>query len=457
MYFVVGTECHPECTPRTPTWPPPHRSALPCTLSSLTYRQSPPHRTNTHTHTHFAASLVTIRWAATASYDAGTVSVVELLSAPGPAVEVSQQQLQPAATDPAVAAAQGEDGPSAASAEAQAVFLPAELRLGQHTTYPTEVVGKAAHEAKFSPDGTLLYVPCLKSDHIRMFNFNADTGSLTPNDYPAAEGAAAATATDAPAGSTSTFDDINPALLSPAEAMHGSSSGSSKIAPAAAAAAASERNMARLPAGSGPRHVVFHPSLPVAYVLNELDSTIARFDWDTSSGGRLVADFSRDAGRIVSILPPGASAEPVCIRYGVPGVQAGANPPGSITCEEYCSPQAGGELAISNDGRFLYASNRGLCEESDRPGVSNVVVFGVEGSTGALTPLAWEDADGEVNFPRHFSLTPDEGNAFLLVANQTGESVTVLRRDAGSGMLSKVGTVSTAAAGVQQPSFVAVM
>lgn len=38
----------------------------------------------------------------------------------------------------------------------EGVFLPAELQLSSVTTYPTELVGEAAHEAKFSPDGTLL-------------------------------------------------------------------------------------------------------------------------------------------------------------------------------------------------------------------------------------------------------------------------------------------------------------
>jgi hypothetical protein len=36
------------------------------------------------------------------------------------------------------------------------VFLPTELQLGSVTTYPTDVIGEAAHEAKFSPDGSLL-------------------------------------------------------------------------------------------------------------------------------------------------------------------------------------------------------------------------------------------------------------------------------------------------------------
>jgi hypothetical protein len=91
----------------------------------------------------------------TASYDAGTVGVVELLPAPeAAAVEVSS-------TSPAAAALlaeqqQGARPDTAAAAAAAGVFLPAELQLGSVTTYPTDVIGEAAHEAKFSPDGSLL-------------------------------------------------------------------------------------------------------------------------------------------------------------------------------------------------------------------------------------------------------------------------------------------------------------
>ena len=37
-----------------------------------------------------------------------------------------------------------------------------------------------------------------------------------------------------------------------------------------------------LPAGAGPRHVAFHPELSLMYVINELDSTLATFEYDAS-------------------------------------------------------------------------------------------------------------------------------------------------------------------------------
>ena len=36
--------------------------------------------------------------------------------------------------------------------------------------------------------------------------------------------------------------------------------------------------------GSGPRHVVFHPSGRIAYLINEMGSTIIRFGWDSNRG-----------------------------------------------------------------------------------------------------------------------------------------------------------------------------
>jgi 6-phosphogluconolactonase (cycloisomerase 2 family) len=74
--------------------------------------------------------------------------------------------------------------------------------------------------------------------------------------------------------------------------------------------------------------------------------------------------------------------------------------------------QAAGELVLSADGRFLYASNRGL-----HGGLNNIGVFAVSPADGSLTPLGWEDGGGVVDFPRHISLS--SGDRFLLVRART--------------------------------------
>jgi 6-phosphogluconolactonase (cycloisomerase 2 family) len=80
---------------------------------------------------------------------------------------------------------------------------------------------------------------------------------------------------------------------------------------------------AGLPPGSGPRHLVFHPSGGFAYVINELDSTIAALAFDQSS-----ASF-----RLIQSVP---------------------TLPADYRDESHCA-----DLQIAPDGRFLYGSNRG--------------------------------------------------------------------------------------------------
>ena len=36
--------------------------------------------------------------------------------------------------------------------------------------------------------------------------------------------------------------------------------------------------------GAGPRHIAFHPQLPYAYLVNELDSTVTTYRWDSGRG-----------------------------------------------------------------------------------------------------------------------------------------------------------------------------
>jgi DNA-binding beta-propeller fold protein YncE len=205
-------------------------------------------------------------------------------------------------------------------------------------------------------------------------------------------------------------------------------------------------NKVLLPAGSGPRHIIFHPRLPVAYVLNELTSTIARFDWDPATGGHLLADFDQQPERIVSMLPAGSSSCSINPQQ----------PANSGACKGQKCLQAGAELVLSSDTKFLYASNRGKCG-----GINSIVIYAVEPSNGALQALAWEDAGGDINFPRHISLTPDKDNRFLLVANQEGGTLTVLGRDAKTGLLTKVATIPAASADgearVVEPAFISVI
>ena len=138
--------------------------------------------------------------------------------------------------------------------------------------------------------------------------------------------------------------------------------------------------------GAGPRHIAFHPILPLVFVANELDSTVATLRFDAERGTLSPLD-------IHSTIPPGWT---------------GTNYPADIH--------------IAPSGRTLYVSNRGL---------NSLAVFSVAVTTGALVLEQVVPTDGD--WPRNFSLDPT--GRWLLVANQRSDSVVVFGRDPESGRL----------------------
>ena len=99
--------------------------------------------------------------------------------------------------------------------------------------------------------------------------------------------------------------------------------------------------------GCGPRHIAFHPNGRWIYSINEIDSTIDHFLWTTTS--------SR------------TDPQGLLVNTGFHVKTIAANFP--------AAKNTAAEVAISNDGKFLYASNRG--EDS-------LVVFSIE-DEGKLT------------------------------------------------------------------------
>jgi len=138
--------------------------------------------------------------------------------------------------------------------------------------------------------------------------------------------------------------------------------------------------------GAGPRHLAFHPTLPLVFVANELDSTVATLRFDSGSG-----TLSPQA--TLSTLPAGWT---------------GTNYPADIH--------------VAPNGRTLYVSNRGH---------NSIAVFSVAETTGALTLEQVISTAGD--WPRNFTLDPTE--RWLLVANQRSNSVVVFARDPQNGRL----------------------
>ena len=147
-------------------------------------------------------------------------------------------------------------------------------------------------------------------------------------------------------------------------------------------------------AGSGPRHVVFHPNGKWMYCIHELDCTIDVYEWRTS----------RKEG--ASLMPLGGSV--------VQTAAAGSSLQGDTACE----------VLVDEHGRFVYANTRGE---------NSLVVYKVNPKTGFLTEQQRVQTGGTVT--RLIALDPTR--QWLLCMNQGSDSVTVFAHDAKTGRLSE--------------------
>jgi 6-phosphogluconolactonase len=143
-------------------------------------------------------------------------------------------------------------------------------------------------------------------------------------------------------------------------------------------------------AGAGPRHLAFHPDGRHAYVIDELDSTITRLDYDPERG-------VMKAVQRISTLPAG-----------------------------YKGKNSAAEVAVHPDGRLVFGSNRGH---------DSIAIFTVDARTGALKAAGHQPTGGKS--PRHFAIDPT--GAFLLAANQLSDTIVVFRIDRATGHLTPVG------------------
>ncbi|HZG74709.1 MAG TPA: lactonase family protein [Paenibacillus sp.] len=141
-----------------------------------------------------------------------------------------------------------------------------------------------------------------------------------------------------------------------------------------------------LPDGAGPRHMAFHPTLPVAYVVNELASSVSTFVWE---GADPSAATPRDH---VTTLPD------------------------EFDGENYCA-----DIHVSSDGRFVYASNRGH---------DSLAIYRAE-AEGRLAPAGFAPIGART--PRNFAIAPD--GRHVLAAAQDSDAIVVFAADAATGGL----------------------
>jgi 6-phosphogluconolactonase len=145
--------------------------------------------------------------------------------------------------------------------------------------------------------------------------------------------------------------------------------------------------------GAGPRHVAFHPGGRFAYLINELDSTLAALSYDDSKGSFKLL-------QVVPTLPEGFSGESTCA-----------------------------DVQVSPQGAFVYGSNRGH---------DSIVIYRIDRRTGKLAYAGHESTRGKT--PRSFGIDPT--GRFLLAANQDTDTIVTFSIDPKTGSLRATGRVT---------------
>ncbi len=142
--------------------------------------------------------------------------------------------------------------------------------------------------------------------------------------------------------------------------------------------------------GAGPRRFAFNPSGNIIYVLNELTSTVAVFDFDQRT-----AEFKPK--QIITTLP-----------------------------ENFTGKNTAAEIRIDDKGNFLYVSNRGD---------NSIVQFSIDNVSGNLRQVSRTSTKG--NAPRHFEIDPS--GRWLFVENQNTDNIVLFEIDQTSGNLTETG------------------
>jgi 6-phosphogluconolactonase len=153
-----------------------------------------------------------------------------------------------------------------------------------------------------------------------------------------------------------------------------------RLRPAALAFAATRE-------GAGPRHAAFHPALAVVYGINELDSSLTSYRFDTVTG----------------------ELSPWHVLPTLPALYTG-------------NSRAAG-IQVDASGRHLYASNRGH---------DSVAIFSLASQTGQPLFLGTVPSAGRT--PRSFALSP--GGRHLYALNEDSHNIIAFDVDASTGMLS---------------------
>ncbi len=148
---------------------------------------------------------------------------------------------------------------------------------------------------------------------------------------------------------------------------------------------ASTQQKLKMVDGAGPRHVTIHSNNKWIYVLNELNGTITLVQKNTKG--------IYEKGFTISTLP-----------------------------KDYTETNSSADIHISQDGNFVYASNRGH---------NTIAIFKTNSLNGELTLVGHEPTRGDA--PRNFSLSLEDD--YVLVANQNSNNIISFARNIDTGLL----------------------
>lgn len=146
----------------------------------------------------------------------------------------------------------------------------------------------------------------------------------------------------------------------------------------------------KTPAGFAPRHLVFHPEKNIAYVICELSSEVLVLDYDQSTQQLTLKNE-------ISTLPADFSNE----------------------------NNTAAAIRISNDGKFLYASNRGH---------DSIAIYEISNDGFSLQTIAIQSVFGKG--PRDFDIDPSQ--KFVVCANQDTNDLTLFERNLNTGLLTLI-------------------
>lgn len=140
--------------------------------------------------------------------------------------------------------------------------------------------------------------------------------------------------------------------------------------------------------GFGPRHFTFNKKGNKLYVMNEMKAYVSVFRYKNNTS-TLVQEINTNA-------------------------------------DDFKGEDGGADIHLSNDGKFLYTTNRGTANE--------LAIFKVK-CNGKLKKVGNVSTKGKG--PRNFAIDPTDN--FLLVGHQYTDDIFVFRRDRKTGMLSDTG------------------